>query len=965
MKSPQKALLLTVSTLLAGGASSQVWADLTIADNGKSNFTIIVPAKAPPSVIQAARELQRTIGQATDAQISIQDETRPISSPYISLGATAQAGKANITAEKIPDSGFRILTRQGNLYIIGLDTAGKPEILWRDSYGKMTPDHSVVGPQYTKDGGWSNGTANGVYTFLEDYLDVRWLMPGELGDDIPRRGKFIIPNIDRTQAPEFLYRELYSLQRYNATYPAVGEWHNRQKLGFSYRVHYDHAWDKVVPRENFKTNPEWYAMINGKRTLPDAYGWMKLETTNPELVQHYANKAIAELKANPHLNSFSLSPTDGRNWSDSPESKALYDPSPTDLYNPEAGAGTPSTTPLMLKWYRDVAAIVARELPGAKLGGYIYGDYLYPPKDGDMKLPDNFVPVIAPSFDYGYRLYRAEVRGQFEHVMGSWAKIAPPVWLYYDLPNQIIGRNASGLITPPATGILNFIFPRLRQYKIKGTIFYANPSWSASAMTNYIQARLLWNPALDANDLQQEWLHRAYGARAGMKMEIYYKNLDEWFSTYYNKFPQHSIHANENIFKFLYAPHYPRLEELFLQAKAEPMTQQQKNRFQLLENNMVVMQWRLRKAGYLPKDFVSKFQRDDQFITDLLFDGNSWRLSKDGAFDMFPVLWHLNQPPRTAVKVNASLTVPEKASSSIPNGGYILLHSTKNQDVVISVPKVYSGSAFVGARIYELAAGKEFELLKQSLFYEGNNLAFRARGNTTYLLRISPHDFLYPVLNYTIHVHNATLATAKFQDNTVYLKGASSDLYVYPAADLALLASIENSGVTLSTQTPAGVALTAVMQQYTNSKLVMRLDEDWLMQIDPDKDLHTKGVTEAGFDDTSWAKVSALDVWQNQGFPDYKGRVWYRKKFHLDSIKKDQLYRIHFGASDGDTLVYINGKKVGEHLLRDGGVGWDKPFTRLVTSALKEGENTIAVQVTKTFLAGGLYKGVALLETEQ
>ncbi|MBN1672847.1 MAG: hypothetical protein JXR37_17515 [Kiritimatiellae bacterium] len=28
------------------------------------------------------------------------------------------------------------------------------------------------------------GTVNAVYTFLQDYLDVRWLWPGELGEDI-------------------------------------------------------------------------------------------------------------------------------------------------------------------------------------------------------------------------------------------------------------------------------------------------------------------------------------------------------------------------------------------------------------------------------------------------------------------------------------------------------------------------------------------------------------------------------------------------------------------------------------------------------------------------------------------------------------------------------------------------------------------------------------------------------------
>ena len=31
------------------------------------------------------------------------------------------------------------------------------------------------------------GTANAVYTFLQDHLGVRWLWPGELGEDVLKR----------------------------------------------------------------------------------------------------------------------------------------------------------------------------------------------------------------------------------------------------------------------------------------------------------------------------------------------------------------------------------------------------------------------------------------------------------------------------------------------------------------------------------------------------------------------------------------------------------------------------------------------------------------------------------------------------------------------------------------------------------------------------------------------------------
>src|SRR5699024_3993765 len=108
---------------------------------------------------------------------------------------------------------------------------------------------------------------------------------------------------------------------------------------------------------------------------------------------------------------------------------------------------------------------------------------------------------------------------KFEYVFSQWAKIVPSKWFYFDLPYQIISNQASGLVAPPAADILNFVFPRLLKYHIKGAHFYGNTSWSMAALTNYIDAKMLWNPRLNANDIKHDWLINAYGKQAGMVME--------------------------------------------------------------------------------------------------------------------------------------------------------------------------------------------------------------------------------------------------------------------------------------------------------------------------------------------------------------------------------------------------------------------------------------------------------------
>src|SRR5690606_3649989 len=108
---------------------------------------------APASVKAAADEFMFMFQKSTGVQLSLIKDNQQTNKPFISLGSTKQARAANIILEKLEDDGFRILTKNNNIFIVGTDT----------------PDG-----QWTEGGGTSSGTANGIYTFLEDYLDARW-----------------------------------------------------------------------------------------------------------------------------------------------------------------------------------------------------------------------------------------------------------------------------------------------------------------------------------------------------------------------------------------------------------------------------------------------------------------------------------------------------------------------------------------------------------------------------------------------------------------------------------------------------------------------------------------------------------------------------------------------------------------------------------------------------------------------
>ncbi len=950
-------------------AVSAASAALTLADHGQSDYSIVIPAQPPASVRQAAQELQKDIELATGAKLSIVKDDGKAGDAFISLGSTKQAKAAGLSADKIPPDGFRIVTKGTNLYIIGLDTAAKVATS-RKNYGDMAPQPGIPGPQYTENGGFSNGTANGVYTFLEDFLDVRWLMPGDIGRDVPRRATFRMDPVDRTESPEFVLRYLGYLQKWTQDLPAVARWRDHQKLGFSFRLNGGHSFwitlnngdghDVHSPaiRALYKAHPDWFAMDASGRRPPPKDTYAKLETTNPDLVRYFAEKAIAALKANPHMNTYSLSPSDGRGFSESPASKLLYDP-------PPPGSQFPSVSPLILKWYRDVSNIVAREYPQGKLAGFIYAQYLYPPRKGGMTLPDNFIPYIAPSFDYGYMLYRDDTRKQFEHVMSGWAEVSPETWFYYDLPNQIF-RFPNGMLTPPAADILNFIFPRLLKYHIKGAYFYGNISWSQSALTNYIDAKLLWNPKLDAVLLRNQWLARAYGPEAGAVMERLYDKLNGWFSDYYRRNESVRYFATERMFEQLFGPHYPELERLYQEAEARPMTDLQKRRLQLIGDNLSVLQWRLRNAGYLPKDFAagdSPLKRTDAQVAALLFPKK-----KDLPFDEFPILWYLNQPPRTPVKVN--LSQPPAAgkgrpAEKAPNAGYLLLYAVKAGEIRLTPANVRPGSAFLGYRVYE-QDGEKIALLSEGLLYSGGTISFKAKAGTPYLVRIVPQQIIPQSkaeadARYELSIPNAVPAEGTYQNGTLYLQARAAPIYVYLPPKTPLSCREDTSGVRLQTQNQADAAREAAVRALPQARVLRVLDEGWRFQTDPDKVGLKKGFSRPGFDDAAWESVSATDWWQNQGFEDYHGTAWYRKTFSAPKLEAGERLLLLFGAVDGDAEIYVNGRKVGQHPLGPDGAGWDQPFHFDITPALTEGTNTIAVGVTKTTNMSGIYKGVSLL----
>lgn len=102
-----------------------------------------------------------------------------------------------------------------------------------------------------------------------------------------------------------------------------------------------------------------------------------------------------------------------------------------------------------------------------------------------------------------------------------------------------------------------------------------------------------------------------------------------------------------------------------------------------------------------------------------------------------------------------------------------------------------------------------------------------------------------------------------------------------------------------------------------------------------------------------WESISVPNTWESQGFDDYDGTAWYRKKFTITKDITGQDLVLLLGKIDDSDKTYLNGKLVGTMVNR-----WDQLRSYFLPAGLlKVGENTILIMVDDPQGLGGIYEG--------
>ncbi len=123
----------------------------------------------------------------------------------------------------------------------------------------------------------ARGTCKAVVTFLEDHCGVRWFLPSPDGERVPPQTTLSVPrNLDRTVVPVFAY----SHGRYPYGVGTPASFANNFRTAIKIRSYGGHSYYSWLPAEKyFKDHPEYFALINGKRTADGNH----LCGSNPEV----------------------------------------------------------------------------------------------------------------------------------------------------------------------------------------------------------------------------------------------------------------------------------------------------------------------------------------------------------------------------------------------------------------------------------------------------------------------------------------------------------------------------------------------------------------------------------------------------------------------------------------------------------------------------------------------------------
>ena len=258
-------------------------------------------------------------------------------------------------------------------------------------------------------------------------------------------------------------------------------------------LNWDHTSGYLLPLARYRdTHPEYYASRNGE-TLPMSTpnGGVALCPCFPDVVRITAERLSEWMQSDPNRWLFGVTDGDTQSWD-----------------CPQCAAGAPRPdypTDRLLDWVNGVARDAARRDPDKRIFTLAYLQYVKPP-EGDHLEPNAYVmyaPWLWSSRSTGAVSFAHPVNTTAMEELLAWTRKFPGQMGVYDYANDWIWSVAE----------------RIKFFaKIGVRLIYQNQS--TIGLQQWLATRLMWDPLLDAERLQAEYVAANFGPAAAPMAEF-------------------------------------------------------------------------------------------------------------------------------------------------------------------------------------------------------------------------------------------------------------------------------------------------------------------------------------------------------------------------------------------------------------------------------------------------------------
>lgn len=477
------------------------YTDVVLAENGNTDYSIVLPQDADEWETCAGDDLQRLFEEATGAKLPIISDaglSYTEEGKYLSISDTKLQKDCGLTYtyEEFGFTGTKLLTKGNTLFLTGY---------------------------------CEQGALYAVYDLLALLFDYEYYDMNAY--TIDEKDKVMLPDLDMKNIPDFDLRSFGDVSQ-EPSYGGntVNGWRLRLRGSYGASALGGHTNDVIIsPEKYLQEHPDWFY----PKGASEPKQVEQLCHSNEEMTLEYIKNVKAYIAAAPKATEISLTQVDINSWCNCEDCKALMTKYGTNG-NPE-GMGAVTQTLFLNKVANALDEWLAEEYPGRVMNYYTYAYHQTVNAPAHKDETGKYVPNGSENGDYSMKLNPhivvryadiyanrnkswADNPSVSENIL-AWTSLTTNLSIYeypqdaanVCLPYDGLHVHADNLRFASALGHSN--------YHLQGN--YGTMSSGFYRLRMYVCAKLMWDVSLDPVQLAEDYIQHCYGDAAPIMLEFF------------------------------------------------------------------------------------------------------------------------------------------------------------------------------------------------------------------------------------------------------------------------------------------------------------------------------------------------------------------------------------------------------------------------------------------------------------